>query len=80
MIAFFGVLGGPSVGIAAAEVEFPTRFFPAVETRFGNELHPFVEGHTTELPTDQTDLVVAAFTRSVNGFPLCINGLCESHE
>src|SRR5262245_48636239 len=56
--AFPGVGLGSGVVVAAAEVELPAGFFPAVEAGVGNELDPSVHRHGTELATNQADLVI----------------------
>jgi hypothetical protein len=66
--------GGPAVGVALAQVEFPGGLFPAVEAGVLHELDPRVLRHGAELPADETDLVVIPLAVAVGG------GLLESHR
>ena len=65
--ALLGIGRGAGVGVAAAEVEFPAGFFPAVEAGFLHEFQPLVLRHVAELAADQADLMVGAFAEAVLG-------------
>src|SRR5579875_859245 len=63
--ALFGIRLGPSIGGAAIEVQLPTRFFPAVEAGFLQELQPLLHRHIAELAAHQADLMVRGFAESM---------------